>query len=212
MNWPPRWDAANIPAHLLMSGPPPEAQPSSGPEPNEAFNRLKWSVLDPPFEAQICGLDDHGVLQWRPLFERSNKVVFDGAAMDPPQSHLEISIEPLHNWWHWHDAGIKHLRPAQLLIENSDAQHISVRQFVQAVHDYAVPLRKLLLRCMEVNNSTNWDCAQFYFHMITGGDEGSVPGQQGLAVNVIEDPTGNGENCAWIWEDTEIRVSNRHTV
>ncbi|KAH9876563.1 hypothetical protein J1614_003694 [Plenodomus biglobosus] len=127
MEWyPPKWNAADIPPHLLMSGP-------------------KWSVLDSPSDVQVFGRNDEGVLQWRPLSDESIKSLFDGAAMDPPQSRLEVSIEPLHSWWHWHDSGRQHLRPAQLLIENAYGQPISVRQFIQAVHDYALPLRKLLL-------------------------------------------------------------------
>jgi hypothetical protein len=142
MDWyPPKWNAADIPPQLLMSGPPPEAQPPSGPEPNEIFNRLKWSVLDPPSDVQVFGRDDQGALQWRPLSDAS----LGGTAVNPPQSRLVVSIEPLHSWWHWHDSGTQHLRPTQLLIENADGQPISVRQFIQAVHCYAFPLRKLLL-------------------------------------------------------------------
>jgi hypothetical protein len=210
MNWyPPNWDASDIPPHLLMSGPPPEAQPSSGPEPNEIFNRLKWSVLESLSDVQVFGQDDEGVLHWRPLLDESNKALLDGAAMDPPQSRLEVSIEPLHSWWHWNDSGTQHLRPAQLLIENSDGQSISVRQFIQAVHGYALPLRKLLLRCTDISDPSNQDSARFFFDMITGGSEGEIPGQRGLAVNVVEDPAGDGEECAWIWQDVEIRVKNQ---
>jgi hypothetical protein len=197
------------PPHLLMSGPPPETQPSSDPEPNEIFNRLKWSILDPPSDVQVFGRDDEGVLQWRPLSDESNKSLFDVAAMIPPQSRLEISIEPLHSWWHWHDSGTQHLRAAHLLIENADGQPISVRQFIQAVHDYALPLRKLLLRCTDIIDQSNQDCARFFFDMITGGTEGELPGQRGLAVNVVEDPTGDGKKCAWIWEDVVTRVKNQ---
>lgn len=192
-----------------MSGPPPEAQSSSGPEPNEIFNRLKWSVLHPPSDMQVFGRDDEGVLQWRPLSDKSNKSLFNGAAMDPPRSRLEVSIEPLHSWWHWHDSGTQHLRPAQLLIEDADGQPISIRQFIQVVHGYALPLRKLLLRCTDINDPSNQERARFFFDMITGGSKGEIPGQQGLAVNVVEDPTGDGEKCAWIWEDVETRVKNQ---
>jgi hypothetical protein len=44
--------------------------------------------------------------------------------------------------------------------------------------------------------------------VITGGFEGEIPGQPGLAVNVVEDPTGDRGKCAWIWEYVETRVSN----
>lgn len=210
MDWyPPRWNAADIPPHLLQSRPPPVAPTSSGPEPNDIFNRLKWSVLDSPSDVQVFGPDDEGVLQWRPLTEESSKSQLDETAMYPPKSRLEITIEPLQSWWHWHDSDTKHLRPAQLLIENADGQPISVRQFIQAVHAYALPLRKLLLRCMDVTDPSNQQRARFFFDMITGGSVGEVSGQQGFAVNVVEDPAGDGEKCAWIWENVEIRVKKQ---
>ena len=157
---------------------------------------------------QVFGRDDGEVLEWRPLFDESNKSLFDGAAMDPPQSCLNVSIEPLHSWWHWHDSGTQHLRPAQLLIANSSGEPITVIQFIQAVHRYALPLRKLLLRCTDTNDPPNQDRTRFFFEMITGGSEGHIPGQRGLAVNVVEDTTGDGEKCAWVWEDVETRVKN----
>jgi hypothetical protein len=205
MDWyPPRW---NIPPHLLISGPPLAAPASSGPEPNDIFKRLKWSVLDPPSEVQVFIPDDEGVLQWRPLTEESSKSQLDGTAMDPPKSRLEITIEPLQSWWHWHDSDTKHLRPAQLLIENADGQPISVRQFIQAVHGYALPLRKLLLQCMDVDPSDE-QRARFFFNVITGGSMGES-GQQGFAVNVVEDSAGDGEKCAWVWETMEIMAKRQ---
>jgi hypothetical protein len=178
MDWyPPNWNAADIPPHLLMSGPPPEAPSSSGPEPNEIFNKLKWSVLDPPSDVQVFGRDNREVLKWHPFSDEFNKSLFDGAAMDPPQSSLDVSIEPLHSWWHWHDSETHHLRPVQLLVANPSGEPISVRQFIQAVHCYALPLRKLLLRCTGINNSLNQDRTRFFFDMITGGSEGHIPGQ-----------------------------------
>ena len=145
----------------------------------------------------------------RPFTEESSKSQLDETAMDPPKSRLEITIEPLQSWWHWHDSDTKHLRPAQLLIENADGQPISVRQFIQAVHAYALPLRKLLLRCMDVTDLLNQQRARFFFDMITGGSVGEVSGQQGFAVNVVEDPAGDGEKCAWIWENVETRVKKQ---
>jgi hypothetical protein len=210
MDWyPPKWNAADIPPHLLMSGPPPEAPPSTGPEPHEIFNRLEWSVLDPPSDVQVFGRDDGGLLQWRPLSEETNRSLLDGAAMNPPQSRLEVSLQPLHSWWHWHDSLTEHLRPAKLLIENAGGQPISVRQFIESVHYYCLPLRKLLLRCTDIRDPSNQDRARFFFDMITSGSEGEIPGQREIAVNVIEDPTGDGQKCAWIWEDVETRVKSQ---
>jgi hypothetical protein len=191
-----------------MSGPPPAAPASSGPEPNDIFNRLKWSVLDSPSDVQVFGPDDEGVLQWRPLTEESSKSQLDETAMDPPQSRLEVTIEPLQSWWNWVDSNTTHLRPAQLLIENADGQPISIRQFIQAVHSYALSLRELLLRCMDVDPYDEHR-ARFFFDLITGGSVGEVSGQQGFAVNVVEDPEGDGEKCAWIWENVETRVKKQ---
>ncbi|KAH3912212.1 hypothetical protein HBH56_123130 [Parastagonospora nodorum] len=124
----------DIPPHLLMYGPPPEAQPPTGLEPDDIFNRLKWSILDPPSDVQIFGLDNQGFLEWQLLSDPSNNLLFDVAATDPPQSRLHVSIELLNSWWHWHDSSTQHLRPAQLLFENAEGQYISVRQFIEAVH------------------------------------------------------------------------------
>lgn len=206
MEWPPRW---NIPPHLIMQSPPDQlTQQPSGREPNAIFQRLKWSVLDPPSEAQIFGPDDQGVLQWRPLFDESNKTIVEESAMDPPHSRLEVSIEPLQSWWHWHDAGIQHLRPALALIENPDEQPISVKQFIEALYDYAVPLRNLLLRCTDIRDKSKWDSARFHFDGMIGGSEAEVPGEPSIAINVVEDPMGDGEDCAWVWKDIETRFKN----
>jgi hypothetical protein len=99
LDWyPPKWNAADIPPHLLMSGPPPEAQPPTGLEPNDIFNRLNWFILDPPSDVQIFGPDGQGFLQWQLLSDPSNSLLFDVAATDPPQSRLHVSIELLNSW------------------------------------------------------------------------------------------------------------------
>ncbi|EMD60245.1 hypothetical protein COCSADRAFT_164373 [Bipolaris sorokiniana ND90Pr] len=169
MDWyPPKWNAANIPPHLLMFWPPPETQPSSGPELNKIFNRLKWSVLDHPSYAQVYVRDDEGALKWRALFDKANKSLCDASAMDPPQSRLQISIEPLHRWRHWHDSETQHLRPASLLIENTDGEQVSVEKFIHAVYNYALPLHKLLLRCMNVRDPMEQDRTKFFFDGLYG--------------------------------------------
>jgi hypothetical protein len=195
---------SNIPAHQHDSS--QHVQRSLGTQPNAVFQRLRWSVLDPPSEVEVFGPNDKGVLLWQPLFERP---FADEAVMDPPYCRLEVSIEPLRSWWHWYDAGIEHLRPPKRLIENADGQHISVRQFIEAVHDYAVPLRKLLLRCMDISDPTEQAHARFYFQVIMdlsgGPPEGAV---QGASVYVVEDPTGDGEKCLLVWQDIETRVKD----
>lgn len=186
-----------------------QVQQPAGPIPHEVFWRMRWSVLDAPSEVQICEPNDQGTVKWRPLFDDSNAAIFDGPAVDPPESRLDIVIEPLQSWWHWHDAEIDHLRPEKAVIENLDGRHISVKQFIRAVHDYAVPLRKLLLRCMDIIHASEWSTARFYFHVITGGSEGETPGTLQLDVNLVEDPSGNGDKCSWVWEDAEGRVKKQ---
>lgn len=210
MDWPPQWHPDDIPPHLRMGhAPPPPQQQPTGPMPHEIFQRIKWSVLDPPSDAQICEVDDQGALQWRPLFSDANQSILEASAIQPPEAHLEIAIEPLQSWWHWQDTDSRHLRPAKVLVENPDERPISVEQFICAIHEYAVPLRQLLLKCMDIDDPENWDKARFYFDMITGGEAGAIPGTLGLTINVVEDPTGEGEECAWIWEDAETRVQNK---
>lgn len=207
MDWyPPVWNASAIPPHLLMPGPPPDAPQTSGPEPHDLFNRLKWSILDSPLDVQVFGQDDNGKFQWRLLSDEPNQSMLDSAAMQPPQSRLQICIEPLNSWWHWLDSGTEHRRPAQLIIENEDGRPVSVKQFIAAVHEYALPLRPLLLRCTDIRDPVDQDRVRFFFDGISPGSEGKVPGQRGFAVNVVEDPTGDGEKCVWIWEGIETRV------
>lgn len=100
------------------------------------------------------------------------------------------------------------MRPPKGRIESPIGQPISVEQFLQAVHDYAVPLRKLLLRCMDVNDPSQWDSARFFFDMITNVSGAESPGRPlaEASVNVVGDPTEDGANCAWLWEGIATRV------
>ena len=203
LSWyPPKW---NIPPHLLMPGPPP---PAPRLPMNEVFSRLKWSVLDPPSDIQVFGPDDKGDLQWRPLFHETNESLLDGAAIVPPTSCLGIVIEPLHYWWPWHDSDTEHLRPAQLLLENPDGQPVSVRQFIEAVHNYTLPLRELLLQCMEIDDPSEQERARFIFRLITKWSDEEISGRPRFKVHLVEDRTGDGDGveCAWIWQDVENRV------
>jgi hypothetical protein len=104
-------------------------------------------------------------MAWTPLFSAA---VAHEAAMSPPHFRMEIRIQALHNWAHWRDASVEHLRPAPKVLENADGKCLSVKQFIEAVHEYAVPPRTLLLRCMDVDNPEDWDRARFWFECFMG--------------------------------------------
>ena len=203
-----------IPPHLVtqpsQASPAQRVQHPSQTEVNEVFARLKWSILDSPPEVQIFNVGARGESQWQSLFENPNLAIAEEAATEPPQSRLNFVIEPLHNWWHWHDAGKKHLRPGPGLIENTDGRPISVKQFIQGVHDYAVPLRKLLCQCTDIDNPSYWPRARFYFQLIMGGREINLERSFPLLdFHVVEDPNGEGVESAWLWEALETRFGNK---
>ncbi|KAH7401300.1 hypothetical protein BKA66DRAFT_564952 [Pyrenochaeta sp. MPI-SDFR-AT-0127] len=103
-----------------------------------AFCPAKWSLLDPLPEPQIVGVDARGEPPLQPFFEGGpDTAAANGAATEPPNSRLHILIEPLNSWWPWHDK--RHLKTAPGLIEYTDGQQISVKQFMRAVHDYVTP-------------------------------------------------------------------------
>jgi hypothetical protein len=97
-------------------------------------------------------------MAWTPVLSAA---VAHEAAMSPPHFRMEIRIQALHNWAHWRDASVEHLRPAPKVLENADGKCLSVKQFIEAVHEYAIPPRTLLLRCMDVDDPENWDRGRF---------------------------------------------------
>ncbi|CAA9962889.1 hypothetical protein PTMSG1_06257 [Pyrenophora teres f. maculata] len=157
----------------VQPGPPPEPrQYLSGVEINQIFDRLKWSVLGSPSDVEIFSLGAKDKPQWTQLFSES---VLDEAATDPSLSHLKICIEPLHSWEDWAHSDSRHLRPAPLSIENTDGRPISVRQYIQAVHEYAVPLRSLLCQCCGIWGEENDEQARFYYQCTMGGSRALTP-------------------------------------
>jgi hypothetical protein len=120
--------------------------------------RLKWSLLDPPSEAEICTLDKP---QWRPLFQDA---VADEAATNPPLSCMKFSLSPLDTSEYWQQAGIEPPKPG--LINNTDRLQISVKQFMKAVHEYAVSLREPLRQCCDLWAAENQAPACLYFTRI----------------------------------------------
>jgi hypothetical protein len=168
-------------------------QPGSPPSPppyrprkdvNKVFERLKWSVLDPPSQAEIFLLDSEGKPQWMPLL---TDPVADEAATILPQSRLRIVIQPLDSWEHWSQTESQ--PPEPLLIENMDGQPITVRQFMNAVHDYAVPLRRLLCRCCDIYGPDTEARVRFYFQTTMGL-------KQGISENLCP------EMQVYVFEDT----------
>jgi hypothetical protein len=146
-------------------------------------------------------------MAWTPLFSAA---VAHEAAMSPPHFRMEIRIQALHNWAHWRDAGVEHLRPAPKVLENADGKCISVKQFIEAVHEYAVPLRTLLLRCMDVDDPADWDRARFRFECFMGARASGVNAdentRQEVAICLLDDPSGDGERSMWNKEDVEMLV------
>lgn len=165
------------------------------------FGRLKWSVLDSPSKVEIFFLDAEDNPQWAPLF--TDPIVGE-AATNPPQSRLQIMLEPLGTWEHWRQAEKE--PPKQLFIENTDGQPISVGQFIQAVHDYAVPLRRLLCRCCDIYAPEEEAHARFYFTRIMDLVESTPENPYTrLQVHVVEDTDEDGHQLAGTLESVEIR-------
>ncbi|KAH7068561.1 hypothetical protein FB567DRAFT_406426, partial [Paraphoma chrysanthemicola] len=168
----------------------PTQHPSQA-EVHPVFDRLKWSILDPLPDVQIVGMDARGEPQLQPFFGGPESASAQEPATGPPKAQLHIVIEPLDSWHQWRDK--KHLKPAPKLVENTDGRPVSVQQFMQAVHDYAAPLRKLLCQSTDIDSPSDIPRAKFWFDMIMGG--GSTNPQQlfpQLQVHVLEHATGEG--------------------
>ncbi|CAO2657865.1 Nn.00g071250.m01.CDS01 [Neocucurbitaria sp. VM-36] len=104
------------------SPPPAPPQHPPGTNVNRNFDRLKWSVLDSPSKVEIFFLDSEDKPQWTLL---STDPIADEAATNPPQSCLQIRMEPLGSWEHWQQTEKEPPKP--LLIINTDGQPISVK-------------------------------------------------------------------------------------
>lgn len=137
-----------FPSHLITGYGPPPAPPvhnATRTEVHSIFDRLKWLILGTPSQAELFSLNTEVEPQWTMLF--SDPVV-DEAATVPPLSRLRISIETIVGWEYWQQTDKD--PPEAALIENKDGQPVSIRQFMQALYNYAVPLRKLLCRCCDI--------------------------------------------------------------
>jgi hypothetical protein len=72
--------------------PPPPRPPHPSTTINTIFTHLKWSILNPPSEAEILSADDEP--QWTPL----TNAIAESPATTSPNSRLRISLEPLLSW------------------------------------------------------------------------------------------------------------------
>lgn len=74
---------------------------------------------------------------------------------------------------------------------------------MQAIHDYAVPLRNLLCRCTDIDR-LEAERARFYYEMSMGCAENTLarldPEYQ---VCLIEDSSETGEDLEWRWSGIE---------
>ncbi|PSN70570.1 hypothetical protein BS50DRAFT_570116 [Corynespora cassiicola Philippines] len=195
-----------IPPHFLTTQPQsaPPTQYASQIEVRPVFDRLKWSILDPLSGAQIVGVDAQGEPQLQPFFEGPESASAEEPATEPPNARLHIVIEPLNSWHQWRDK--KHLKPASGLIEHTGGRPISVKQFMQAIRDYAAPMRKLLCQSMDIDSLSDIPRAKFYFDLIMGG--GSKDPQRPfpqLQVHVLKHPTGEGDRSDLDWKSLNNR-------
>jgi hypothetical protein len=74
-------------------------------------------------------------MAWTPVFSAA---VAHEAAMSPPHFRMEIRIQALHNWAHWRDASVEHLRPAPKVLENADEntrQEVAICMLVDPSRD-----------------------------------------------------------------------------
>lgn len=157
---------------------------------NGIFDRLNWSILDLPSKAEMFFLDSEGKLQWVSL-----STVADETAMKLPQSRLQIKVQLLASWEHWQQA--KEEPPKPLLIDNTDGQPISVKQFMQAVHDYALSLRWLLCKSCNLYGPEEVANTRFYFTRIMGLAESTH-------MYVVEDTDEDGHQLKSHLELVEI--------
>jgi hypothetical protein len=163
--------------------------PQKGIKGNEIFIfRLNWSILEDPCNAELLSIDVKDKPQWTSLF---SDPVAEEAATNPPVSRLEISIHPLSAWEHWQQADEE--PPADGLVENTDGRPISVKQLMEAVHDYAVPLRRLLCQSCDVW-SKNEARAKFYLTYLVVYRSSPEDETPSATIDVIEETGKQGQD------------------
>jgi hypothetical protein len=181
---------------------PPQYPPAT--EPHEIFvHRLKWSILDDPSNAELFSLDAEDKPRWTPLF---SEPIADEAATNPPVSRLEICIDCLSGGEQWQDA----IPPASGLIENMDGRPITVRQFLEGVRDYAIPLRSILCRICDIWGPEDEASARFFFTSLGVHESDSENGRPDAVASLdVEDDNEEGDNWARQLELMEL-LYRRH--
>jgi hypothetical protein len=82
---------------------------------------------------------------------------------------------------------------------------------MNAIHNYAVPLRKIMCFTDYIDNPAEWPAAQFYVECIMPGlansdnDDANSSKIPTLNVLVISDTSQNGEATQCFWESIETR-------
>jgi hypothetical protein len=108
---------------------------------------------------------------------------------------------------HWQQA--EEEPPAYGLIENTDGRPISVKQFMEAVHDYAVPLRRLLCQSCYIW-SKDEERAKFYLTYLVVYRSSPEDQTPSATMDVIEDTGTQGQNIlADRLQETESRYRGR---
>jgi hypothetical protein len=180
-----------------------QGSPLPGPvqrtEANKIFERgLKWSILEAPSAAEVMSLDAEDKVRWTSILSHP---VADEPATDPPLSRISICIEPLNAWEYWPQSGKE--PPESKVVENLDGSPITVQQLMQAVHDYAVPLRRLLCRSCYIHGPETAARARFYFLRLFVVESTPEFPITDVSVDVHEDTDRDGRTLAEHLEEIE---------
>ncbi|KAH5442444.1 hypothetical protein HBI23_132370 [Parastagonospora nodorum] len=105
----------------IQPGPPLPPPPHPSTTMNTIFTHLKWSILDPPSEAEIPSLDADDKPQWTPL----TNAIAGSPATTPSKSRLRIRLEPLLSWEQCQQA--EQEPPPLLHVENLNDQPVSLK-------------------------------------------------------------------------------------
>jgi hypothetical protein len=190
----------------IEAGPP--FPPPNGPSitMHTVFSQLKWSVLDAPSRVEMFSLDANDRPQWTYLFTNA---IAEEPATTPSNSRLQIRLEPLQSWENWQQSETE--PPDLLLIENNDDQPVSVRQLIQAVHDYAMPLRQALCRCCDTYEEVE-DDARFYSCPFGGVREATPENPcPEVELHVISDTDEDNQQLEGNLQLIETLYHRRHT-
>jgi hypothetical protein len=173
--------------------------PGQRTEANKIFERgLKWSILEAPSAAEIMSLDADDKPRWTSVL--SNPVA-DEPATDPPHCRLSICIEPLMAWDYWEQSGKE--PPESKVVENADGSPITVKQLMQAVQVYALPLRRLLCKSCYIDGPETAARTRFYFLRLFIHDPTHEFPITDVSVDLQEDTDEDGQTLAAHLEEIE---------